>query len=178
MIANASQAQRAPDPWSFLCGSSRCTRMIRQHTHAISYTASFLDLPFPPLALLIASFHLHTAGHDTFTFEHVYHVYSRAARQSTSTNVSLDGVVIGLGKVSRDIMVGVSFFSFFSREDVTGSLFAPLYDTRLSRISFLVKSSSLLGHPRRPRRSSSRSIVVTFPAKMLKPPLKQKPTRS
>lgn len=68
------------------------------------------DLPFPALALLVASFHLQTWGHDTFTFEHAFHTYSRATRQSTSTNISLDGVVIGLPKVSREVMAGVCSF--------------------------------------------------------------------
>lgn len=75
-----------------------------------------LDLPFPSLALLVAAFHAQTTGHDAFTFEHIFDMYSRAARQSTNTNVSLDGVIVGLPRLPREVMVGVSLPKFGSME--------------------------------------------------------------
>ncbi|KAF8323243.1 hypothetical protein DL93DRAFT_2050058 [Clavulina sp. PMI_390] len=79
LLISASRGQRAPDAW-----------------------ASLSDLSFPSLALIVASFHVQTAGHDAFTFEHLHDVYARAARQSTSTNISLEGVLIGLPRLTRD----------------------------------------------------------------------------
>ncbi len=68
----------------------------------------FVDLSYPCLALLIASEHTRTSGHDAFTFEYLFDLYSRAAKQSANLNVSLDGVSVGLLQLSREILIAAS----------------------------------------------------------------------
>ena len=55
-----------------------------------------IDLSYPCLALLIALEHARTFGHDAFTFEYLFDLYSWVAKQSSSLNVSLEGVSVGL----------------------------------------------------------------------------------
>ncbi|KAF8338022.1 origin recognition complex subunit 4 C-terminus-domain-containing protein [Cantharellus anzutake] len=83
LILAHSKMQRSPDRFPFL-----------------------YDLSYPCLGLLIASEHARTAGHDAFTFEYLFDLYTRAAKQSASLNVSLDGVSIGLLQLSREILTG------------------------------------------------------------------------
>lgn len=101
-VVAAASAQRAPDPWAYLRGPSP---FVSVNVILANYPSP--DLTFCPLALLVASFHAQTVGHDAFTFEHIFDIYSRAARHSTNNNVAMDGVIIGLPRASRQIMLGV-----------------------------------------------------------------------
>jgi hypothetical protein len=57
---------------------------------------------------MVAANHIHTGGHETLTFEHLFDTFSRATKQSSSVNVSLDGVSIGLQTLPRETLFAVS----------------------------------------------------------------------
>lgn len=65
------------------------------------------DLAFPALALLVAASHVQGAGHNAFTFEHLFEVYSKASKSSKDTK-GANSLDVGLPKMTREIMLGVS----------------------------------------------------------------------
>lgn len=58
----------------------------------------------------MAASHVQVAGHSAFTFEHLFEVYGKAARTSKETpgTKSANTVDVGLPKLSREILFGVS----------------------------------------------------------------------
>lgn len=70
-----------------------------------------LALPYPAICLLIASVHIQTAGHDTFTFEMLHHLFRDQVRISIAAPVQIEGGgSIGMVKCSRQVMMGVRFY--------------------------------------------------------------------
>ncbi|KAF9514671.1 hypothetical protein BS47DRAFT_855847 [Hydnum rufescens UP504] len=80
-FVSSARQQRAPDRFPFLS-----------------------EFSYPCLSLMVAANHIHTGGHETLTFEHLFDTFSRATKQSSSVNVSLDGVSIGLQTLPREIL--------------------------------------------------------------------------
>ncbi|KAI5125006.1 hypothetical protein M0805_007430 [Coniferiporia weirii] len=66
-----------------------------------------LDLSYPSLSLLIAAHHTRTAGHDIFTFEMLYELFTIQVRTSSAAPVMLGGGGIGMANVGRRVMMGV-----------------------------------------------------------------------
>lgn len=60
------------------------------------------------MALLIAAYHISNTGHDTFNFEMIWHNFSRQVDRTGSMPVVVDGASVGMIKVPKDVMVGVS----------------------------------------------------------------------
>lgn len=71
-----------------------------------------LELSYPCLSLLIATFHIANTGHDTFNFEMLWNNFSRQVERTGSMPVMVNGASVGMIKVPRDVMTGVSLGTF------------------------------------------------------------------
>jgi hypothetical protein len=70
-------------------------------------------MSYPSLSLLIAAQHIRTSGHDIFTFEMLYDLFSMQVRTSSAAPVMLGGGGIGMTNVGRRVMMGVRLLSLF-----------------------------------------------------------------
>ena len=66
------------------------------------------ELNYPRLALLIAASHARTAGHEMFSFEMLYELFSIQVRTSSAAPVMLGGGSIGMASAGRRVMMAVS----------------------------------------------------------------------
>ncbi|KDR83712.1 hypothetical protein GALMADRAFT_55472 [Galerina marginata CBS 339.88] len=78
-------------------------------------TLNFAALPYPSTCLLIASVHINTGGHPTFTFEMLFDTFRDQLRASMSAPVQVNGGSIGMafeGLTASNVFVHVAGPSF------------------------------------------------------------------
>lgn len=105
-LATAIEAQRSRSlhfgTTSKFCGSCAFARRLYDE---------FLDLSYPATCLLIASVHVETSGHSTFTFEMLSESIREQIRSSSSAPVQVKGGSIGMVRCSREVLMAVRFYS-------------------------------------------------------------------
>ncbi|KAG8962721.1 hypothetical protein FRC03_003875, partial [Tulasnella sp. 419] len=64
------------------------------------------DLPYPSLALLIATFHVSNTGHDVFNFEMLWSKFSKQVDRTSSMPVMVGGASVGMIRLKREVILG------------------------------------------------------------------------
>ncbi|KAG8912837.1 hypothetical protein FRC00_003651 [Tulasnella sp. 408] len=102
-LRQSFDAQIGPPPFAYLRGEPR----MRHAKPTISADLlALLDLSYPCLSLLIATFHIANTGHDTFNFEMLWNNFSRQVERTGSMPVMVNGASVGMIKVPREVMTG------------------------------------------------------------------------
>ncbi|KAF9567307.1 hypothetical protein CPC08DRAFT_733113 [Agrocybe pediades] len=111
ILANTAIQLSATQPYlshKLLLTSVECQRS-RYAEHRLA------SLPYPSLCLLVASIHVNTSGHNSFTFEMLYEIFRDEMRASASAPVQLNGGSIGLQRCTREAFESLSCAKLFTQ---------------------------------------------------------------